>query len=47
MGIFKKIGLEDDTDLLTRPSMDLEEDDGGHDRFSHYKSFVWKEVDTK
>ena len=36
MGIFKKIGLEDDTDLLTRPSMDLEEDDGGHDRFSHY-----------
>jgi hypothetical protein len=36
MGIFKKIGLEDDTDLLTRPSMDLEEDDGEHDRFSHY-----------
>ena len=36
MGIFEKIGLEDDTDLLTRPSMDLEEDDGGHDRFSHY-----------
>ena len=36
MGIFKKIGTEADTDLLTRPSMDLEEDDGGHDRFSHY-----------
>ena len=36
MGIFKKIGSEDDTDLLTRPTMDLEEDDGGHDRFSHY-----------
>jgi hypothetical protein len=36
MGIFKKIGSEADTDLLTRPSMDLEEDDGGHDRFSHY-----------
>jgi len=36
MGIFKKIGIEADTDLLTRPSMDLEEDDGGHDRFSHY-----------
>jgi hypothetical protein len=36
MGIFKKIGIEADTDLLTRPSVDLEEDDGGHDRFSHY-----------
>ena len=36
MGIFKKIGTEADTDLLNRPSMDLEEDDGGHDRFSHY-----------
>ena len=36
MGVFKKIGTEADTDLLTRPSMDLEEDDGGHDRFSHY-----------
>ena len=36
MGIFKKIGTEADTDLLTHPSMDLEEDDGGHDRFSHY-----------
>ena len=36
MGIFKKIGTEADSDLLTRPSMDLEEDDGGHDRFSHY-----------
>ena len=36
MGIFKKIGIEADTDLLTRPSVGLEEDDGGHDRFSHY-----------
>ena len=36
MGIYKKIGIEADTDLLTRPSVDLEEDDGGHDRFSHY-----------
>jgi hypothetical protein len=36
MGIFKKIGIEADTDLLARPSVDLEEDDGGHDRFSHY-----------
>jgi hypothetical protein len=36
MGIFKKIGIEADTDLLTRPSVELEEDDGGHDRFSHY-----------
>jgi hypothetical protein len=36
MGIFKKIGIEADTDLLTRPSVDLEEDEGGHDRFSHY-----------
>ncbi|CAB4568348.1 MAG: DUF3039 domain-containing protein [Actinobacteria bacterium] len=36
MGIFKKIGIEADTDLLTRPSVDLEEDDGGHDRYSHY-----------
>ena len=36
MGIFKKIGIEAYTDLLTRPSVDLEEDDGGHDRFSHY-----------
>jgi len=36
MGIFKKIGIKADTDLLTRPSVELEEDDGGHDRFSHY-----------
>jgi hypothetical protein len=36
MGIFKKIGIEADTDLLTRPTVELEEDDGGHDRFSHY-----------
>ena len=34
MGLFKKIGTDGDTDLLTRP--DLEEDDGGHDRFAHY-----------
>jgi len=36
MGIFKKIGTAADTDLLTRPALDLQEDDGGHDRFSHY-----------
>jgi len=40
MGIFRKIGIgsESDTDLLTRPSLDeqLQEDDGGHDRFAHY-----------
>ena len=40
MGIFRKIGIESesDTDLLTHPSLDenLQEDDGGHDRFSHY-----------
>ena len=40
MGIFRKIGneSESDTDLLTRPSLDenLQEDDGGHDRFAHY-----------
>ena len=36
MGLFRKLGIEtdSDTDLLTRP--DLEEDDGGHDRFAHY-----------
>jgi hypothetical protein len=36
MGIFRKLGTqeESDTDLLTRP--ELVEDDGGHDRFSHY-----------
>jgi len=36
MGLFRKRGIEteSDTDLLTRP--DLEEDDGGHDRFAHY-----------
>jgi hypothetical protein len=36
MGLFRKRGIEtdSDTDLLTRP--DLEENDGGHDRFSHY-----------
>ena len=36
MGIFRKNSpeLEGDTDLLTRP--DLQEDDGGHDRFAHY-----------
>jgi hypothetical protein len=40
MGIFRKLGIESesDTDLLTRPSLDedLQEDDGGHDRFAHY-----------
>ncbi len=36
MGIFKKIGTDGDTDLLTRPSEELLEDDGSHDRFSHY-----------
>jgi len=36
MGIFKKIGTDGDTDLLTRPSEELLEDDGGHDRFAHY-----------
>ena len=36
MGIFRKIGTDGDTDLLTRPSEELQEDDGGHDRFSHY-----------
>ena len=36
MGIFRKNSpdLEGDTDLLTRP--ELQEDDGGHDSFSHY-----------
>ncbi len=36
MGIFRKEALDSqsDTDLLTRP--ELKEDDGGHDRFSHY-----------
>ena len=36
MGIFRRNSpdLEGDTDLLTRP--ELQEDDGGHDRFSHY-----------
>lgn len=35
MGIFRKLGTQgDDTDLLTHP--ELVEDDGGHDRFSHY-----------
>ena len=42
MGIFRKNSPESegDTDLLTRPQNQqderLEEDDGGHDRFSHY-----------
>jgi len=36
MGLFKKIGTDGDTDLLTQPSEELLEDDGGHDRFSHY-----------
>jgi hypothetical protein len=36
MGIFRKNSpdLDGDTDLLTRP--ELQDDDGGHDRFSHY-----------
>jgi hypothetical protein len=36
MGIFRRNSpeLDGDTDLLTRP--DLQEDDGGHDRFAHY-----------
>lgn len=42
MGIFtredKGIGISTDTDTLTRTetSPDLQEDDGGHDRFAHY-----------
>ena len=36
MGLFKKIGTDGDADLLTRPSEELLEDDGGHDRFAHY-----------
>lgn len=36
MGIFRKVGSEPegDTDVLTRPTP--LEDDGGHDRYSHY-----------
>jgi hypothetical protein len=36
MGIFRRNSpeLDGDTYLLTRP--DLQEDDGGHDRFAHY-----------
>ena len=36
MGIFRKNSpdLEGDTDLLTRP--ELQDDDGGHDRFAHF-----------
>jgi hypothetical protein len=36
MGIFRKNSpdLDGDTDLLTRP--ELQDDDGGHDRFAHY-----------
>jgi hypothetical protein len=36
MGIFRKNSpdLEGDTDLLTRP--ELQDDEGGHDRFAHY-----------
>jgi hypothetical protein len=38
MGIFRRdssnTDLQSDTDLLTRP--DLQDDDGGHDRYSHY-----------
>lgn len=38
MGIFRRDSsredLQSDTDLLTRP--DLQDGDGGHDRYSHY-----------
>ena len=36
MGIFRRISPESegDTGLLTRP--ELQDDDGGHDRYSHY-----------
>jgi hypothetical protein len=38
MGIFRKgssdTDVQSDTDLLTRP--DLQDEDGGHDRYSHY-----------
>lgn len=38
MGIFRRGSssedLQSNTDLLTRP--DLQDDDGGHDRYSHY-----------
>ncbi|CAB4872956.1 unannotated protein [freshwater metagenome] len=38
MGIFRRDSssedLQSDTDLLTRP--DLHDEDGGHDRYSHY-----------
>jgi hypothetical protein len=38
MGIFRRGSssedLQSDTDLLTRP--ELQDDDGGHDRYSHY-----------
>jgi hypothetical protein len=38
MGIFRRDSpredLQSDTDLLTRP--DLQDEDGGHDRYSHY-----------
>jgi hypothetical protein len=42
MGLFtredKGIGISTDTDTLTRTETnpDLQEDDGGHDRFAHY-----------
>lgn len=38
MGIFRRDSsredLQSDTDLLTRP--ELQDEDGGHDRYSHY-----------
>jgi hypothetical protein len=38
MGLFSRgtrgLSLDSDTDLLTRP--ELEDDEGGHDRFAHY-----------
>ena len=38
MGLFSRgtrdLSLDSDTDLLTRP--ELEDDEGGHDRYAHY-----------
>lgn len=38
MGLFSRgnrgLSLEGDTDLLTRPELD--DDEGGHDRYAHY-----------
>jgi hypothetical protein len=39
MGLFSRgnrgLSLEGDTDLLTRPELD-DNDEGGHDRYAHY-----------